>query len=102
MLARARRGLHLGALAQRFASSFTVNTPYLSDSVPLADGILGVIEEIRVAPGDVVREGTVVAVVDTHKAALEVRSPAAGTISRILVNVGDEIQEKKPIAEVDA
>lgn len=92
----------LGALGRRRASSFTVDTPYLSDSVPLADGILGVIEEIRVGPGDAVREGTVVAVVDTHKAALEVRSPAAGTIARILVSVGDEIQERKPVAEVDA
>jgi pyruvate/2-oxoglutarate dehydrogenase complex dihydrolipoamide acyltransferase (E2) component len=60
--------------------------------------VLGVIEEIRVAPGDRVSEGSVVLVVDTHKAALDVRSPADGTVIEILVSVGEEIQERKPVA----
>lgn len=92
------RGWHA---AQRHAS-FTVDTPLLSDSVPLPDGVLGTIEEVRVGPGDSIGENDVVAVVDTHKAALEVRSPAAGKVVTILVKVGDEIQEKTPIAECES
>ncbi|KAG8456951.1 hypothetical protein KFE25_009838 [Diacronema lutheri] len=101
VLARRWLGPSRPGHAARAFASFTVDTPYISESVPLADGVLGVIEELRVAPGDLVKEGTVVAVVDTHKAALEVRSPAAGKVVRILVNVGDEIQERKPVMEVD-
>ncbi|KAJ1626152.1 hypothetical protein T492DRAFT_1034921 [Pavlovales sp. CCMP2436] len=98
--ARAVQPLRHPGLAQRLLSNFTVNTPYLSDSVPLAEGILGVIEEFRVGPGDLVKEGTVVALVDTHKAALEVRSPAAGRVISLLVNVGEEIKESVPIVSV--
>ena len=105
-VARARaQGLVAGpavsAQLRRLSSKFTIHTPFLSDSVPLADGVLGVIEEIRVQPGDKVKEGTVVMVVDTHKAALEVRSPKPGLVRSVLVKVGDEIQEKKPIIECD-
>jgi hypothetical protein len=55
MLRAVRQSLHMPR-AHRVLSgkSFTIDTPYISESVPLADGVLGVIEELRVgarAPG---------------------------------------------------
>lgn len=81
----------------RRSSTFTVDTPFISDSVPLADGVLGTVEEICVHPGDSVKENDIVIVVDTHKAALEVRAQCEGTVKQVLVKVGDEIQERKPV-----
>ena len=38
-----------------------------------------------------------VAVVDTHKASVDIRSPVAGTVSRFLVEPGEEVYETHPI-----
>jgi pyruvate dehydrogenase E2 component (dihydrolipoamide acetyltransferase) len=56
-----------------------------------------VVLEWRVAPGDAVREGQVVAVVETAKAATEVEAPCDGVLSAILAEVGAEIAIASPL-----
>ena len=56
-----------------------------------ADMDEGTLLEWLVKPGDEVRKGEVIAVVDTDKAAIEVESFAAGTVERLIVNPGETV-----------
>ncbi|MDX5360626.1 MAG: E3 binding domain-containing protein, partial [Alphaproteobacteria bacterium] len=56
-----------------------------------------VVVEWRVKPGDTVKAGEVVAVVETAKAATEVTAPCDGTMGRILAEEGAEVGVKDPI-----
>ena len=53
-----------------------------------ADMDEGTVLEWLVKPGDEVRKGDVIAVIDTAKAAIDVESFTAGTVERLLVDVG--------------
>ncbi|MCB2182062.1 MAG: 2-oxo acid dehydrogenase subunit E2 [Desulfobulbaceae bacterium] len=58
----------------------------------LGEGIHeGEILEVHVAAGDAVKEGDVVLVVETDKAAVELPSPYTGTVLEIRVGVGDVV-----------
>lgn len=63
-----------------------------------ADMDEGTLLEWRVAPGQAVKKGDVVAVVDTSKAAIEVETWVEGTVQRLLVQVG----QKMPVGTVMA
>jgi len=56
-----------------------------------------VVIEWRVAPGDAVEHGQVVAVVETAKAATEVEAPCDGVMGDILAPVGEEVAVSQPI-----
>lgn len=62
-----------------------------------ADMDEGTLLEWRVAPGEVVHKGQVLAVVDTTKAALDVESWHEGTVAALLVEVGRTIPVGTPI-----
>jgi pyruvate dehydrogenase E2 component (dihydrolipoamide acetyltransferase) len=62
-----------------------------------ADMDEGTLLEWRVAPGDVVHKGQVLAVVDTTKAALDVESWHEGTVDALLVEAGRTIPVGTPI-----
>ncbi|MDA8319087.1 MAG: E3 binding domain-containing protein, partial [Actinomycetota bacterium] len=56
-----------------------------------ADMDEGTVLEWRVKPGDQVRKGDIVAVVDTDKAAIEVESFSSGTVRELLVQPGSRV-----------
>ncbi|MDZ7780072.1 MAG: biotin/lipoyl-containing protein [Gemmatimonadota bacterium] len=56
--------------------------------------------DIKVAPGDAVREGDVIAMVEAMKATHEIRSPRAGTVTAVHATAGDEIDSTTPILTV--
>ena len=58
--------------------------------------------EVLVKPGDVVAEEQPLITLESDKAAMEVPSPAAGTIEAVLVEVGDTVSQGTPIAELAA
>ena len=47
--------------------------------------------------GDSVAADDTVAVVDTHKASVDIRTPSPGTVSRLLAEPGDKMWEIQPI-----
>lgn len=59
------------------------------------------IVEWRVAVGDVVRVNDVLVEIETAKSLVELPSPYAGTVTRLLVNQGDEVAVGTPIVEID-
>ncbi|MER6083461.1 dihydrolipoamide acetyltransferase family protein [Streptomyces sp. NPDC001833] len=62
----------------------------------------GLLQEWLVAPGDQVRKGDVVAVVETDKAAIEVECFESGTVGRLLVPAGTRVPVGTPLAVIEA
>jgi pyruvate dehydrogenase E2 component (dihydrolipoamide acetyltransferase) len=67
-----------------------------------ADMESGTILEWRVAPGDAVTKGDVVAVVDTEKSDIDIEVFESGTVGEILVPVGTKVPVGTPIARIVA
>ncbi|MGW0283472.1 dihydrolipoamide acetyltransferase family protein [Streptomyces sp. NPDC003236] len=67
-----------------------------------ADMDEGVLREWLVGPGDPVRRGDVVAVVETDKAAIEVECFETGTVGRLLVEPGTRVPVGTPLAVIEA
>lgn len=66
-----------------------------------ADMEEGVLQEWLVIPGDRVRKGDVVAVVETDKAAIEVECFESGTVRRLLVAPGARVPVGTPLAVIE-
>ena len=60
----------------------------------------GTVPEWLIKPGDSVRKGDVVAVVDTAKAAVDVECFTSGTIGEILVPEGSKVPVGTPLAKI--
>jgi pyruvate dehydrogenase E2 component (dihydrolipoamide acetyltransferase) len=56
--------------------------------------------EVLVAPGDRVEAEDSLITLESEKATLEVPSPVAGVVKRLLVKVGDKVSQGRPIAVV--
>jgi dihydrolipoamide dehydrogenase len=56
--------------------------------------------EVLVSEGDEVTEEQPLIVLESDKASMDVPSPAAGTITTLLVHVGDTVSQGTPIAEL--
>ncbi|MET8946861.1 2-oxo acid dehydrogenase subunit E2 [Streptomyces sp. NPDC004542] len=67
-----------------------------------ADMDEGLLQEWLVGPGDRVRKGDVVAVVETDKAAIEVECFQSGTVGRLLVRPGTRVPVGTPLAVIEA
>jgi pyruvate dehydrogenase E2 component (dihydrolipoamide acetyltransferase) len=65
-----------------------------------ADMDVGTVVEWRIRPGDAVRRGDIVAVVQTDKADIEVEVFADGTVDELLVVPGDEVAVGTPLARL--
>ncbi|TVT24448.1 2-oxo acid dehydrogenase subunit E2, partial [Amycolatopsis rhizosphaerae] len=65
-----------------------------------ADMTEGTVLEWLVHPGDQVRKGDLVAVVDTAKAAVDVECFTGGTVSEILVPPGEKVPVGTPLAVI--
>src|ERR1043166_1847313 len=61
----------------------------------------GIVLEWHVAEGDFVNEGDTVVEVSTDKVDAEVPAPAAGLITKLLVQVDDEVRVGAPLAEME-
>jgi len=65
-----------------------------------ADMEAGTLVEWLVKPGDQVKRGDIVAVVETQKGAIEIEIFETGTVERILVGVGTKVPVGTPLAVV--
>ncbi|KAB2912615.1 MAG: biotin/lipoyl-binding protein, partial [Hyphomicrobiaceae bacterium] len=65
-----------------------------------ADMEAGTLVEWLVKPGDVVKRGDVVAVVETQKGAIEIEIFDAGKVERILVDIDSKVPVGTPLARI--
>lgn len=65
-----------------------------------ADMDVGTIVEWLVKPGDAVRRGQIVAVVDTAKAAIEIEAFEEGVVTEILIGIGVKVPVGTPLAMI--
>jgi biotin carboxyl carrier protein len=56
--------------------------------------------DLLVKQGERVEVGTVVAAIEAMKAKHDIKSPVAGQVTAILVNIGDEIDSSNPIMTI--
>src|SRR4051794_30330474 len=61
----------------------------------------GTVLEWHVSEGDAVEEGQTMVEVSTDKVDAEVPAPAAGTVTKLMVQVDEEVDVGKPLAEID-
>jgi len=61
----------------------------------------GTVVEVRVAPGDRVKEGQEVVILDSMKMQLPVPSPVAGAVKAVRVSAGDFVNEGDPLVELE-
>jgi pyruvate carboxylase subunit B len=83
------------------ASAQPVEAP-IQTGIPVLSTFAGAVEvsEILVKLGDNVSKGQVVAKVEAMKAQHDIVSPAAGTVSAIHCELGDEVDSSKPILTI--
>ncbi|MCI0581343.1 MAG: dihydrolipoyl dehydrogenase [Chloroflexi bacterium] len=58
--------------------------------------------EVLVKPGDRVEKESSLITLESDKATMEIPSPAAGVVNRLIVKVGDKVSEGSPILLLDA
>jgi pyruvate dehydrogenase E2 component (dihydrolipoamide acetyltransferase) len=75
--------------------AIAVNMPQIGQDITK-----GVIREWYVNEGDRVKEGDILATVESEKAAFEVEALGSGTLIRILYQIGQEAEVFKPIAYI--
>ena len=57
--------------------------------------------EISVKAGDRIEEETTLIVLESDKASMDIPSPMAGVVTKVLVSEGDKVKEGSPILEVE-
>jgi len=72
-----------------------ITSPFISDTIPCDD--LGLVEEILVEVGQEVKQDEVIAVIETHKAAIDVKASHAGTVTSVYVEQDEEVYEVQPM-----
>ncbi|CCI41613.1 unnamed protein product [Albugo candida] len=86
----------LHAQFARFLAVHNVNVPSMGDSISE-----GTLVEVLKGKGEYVQEDQVVAVLETDKLSVDVRSPVAGTIVTYHANLDDSVGVGKPLLSVD-
>jgi len=89
------RPLSRGYAAESVQEVVEFQAPFLSDQVPLPDGMLGQVEEIPCKVGQILSEGDPLVILETHKASLfiKVQDYSKVKVTEILVELGQEIKE---------
>jgi pyruvate dehydrogenase E2 component (dihydrolipoamide acetyltransferase) len=84
------------APAAKRAGPMTVKVPDIGDFKDVA------VIEVLVKPGDTVAPEQSLITVESDKATMEIPSPAAGTITKLKLKVGDKVSEGSAILELEA
>ncbi|MES1921420.1 hypothetical protein MHBO_002953, partial [Bonamia ostreae] len=80
----------------RFFAKKTVNVPFMGDSITE-----GKLIEFSKSPGEAVEEDELVAVVETDKTSLEIRSPEKGVIEKFFRKIDENVEVNTPLFEID-
>ncbi len=71
--------------------------PSLAGEWVLASPMTGVIREVHVSPGDEVKAGAVVVVIEAMKMQNELRARHDGTVKAVYVSAGQRVEQGAPL-----
>jgi biotin carboxyl carrier protein len=71
--------------------------PAVGDEWVLTSPMSGVVQELHVSPGDEVKAGTVVVVIEAMKMQNELRARHSGTVKAVYVSVGQRVEQGDPL-----
>jgi pyruvate dehydrogenase E2 component (dihydrolipoamide acetyltransferase) len=74
-----------------------IKLPALSESINE-----GAVSEVRVKPGDAIKPGDIVVVVEAEKSVVEVPADSGGQVSEVLVKKGDTVKVGQVLARVES
>src|SRR5947208_676908 len=74
-----------------------IKLPALSESINE-----GTVSEIRVKPGDTLKPGDIVLVVEAEKSVVEIPAESGGKVAEVLVRKGDTVKVGQPLARVES
>ena len=83
------------AVSAGFIPPFVIQMPKLGHTMTE-----GTVLKLHKHPGDNVREGELVLTVETDKAEVEIESPAAGVLARVLADDGMVVDVGLPLGEI--
>ena len=90
------------SLAARLCTAArTLDTPFVSDTIPLAEGVLGTVDALMKEPGAAVEENEIIAAVETDKVVLDIKASQSGVVAEVLVEVGDTVKEMQPLYSLE-
>ncbi|KAK3264126.1 hypothetical protein CYMTET_21053 [Cymbomonas tetramitiformis] len=104
VLVRGASAGHMHTEAADEEDRFDIKAPFISDQVSIPDGIVGEVAEIVCEVGEVVAEGDIIVIIETHKAAINVKATGAPflEIVKIMVTEGQEVRELESMVVVQA
>src|SRR4051794_3521422 len=73
-----------------------IKLPALSESINE-----GVVADVRVKPGDTLKAGDIVVVVEAEKSTVEVPADAGGKVTEVLVKKGDTVRVGQVLARAE-
>ncbi|RCV89237.1 sodium-extruding oxaloacetate decarboxylase subunit alpha [Billgrantia montanilacus] len=84
-------GGEIGEVAEQGGTASTPALPAAPSGETIAAPLAGNIFKVNVKPGDAVKEGDVVIILEAMKMETEVRASSAGTVSEVKVSEGDSV-----------
>jgi acetyl-CoA carboxylase biotin carboxyl carrier protein len=72
----------------------------MTTPAPICATIAGTVWKIEVVAGDVVIAGQSVVILESMKMEIPIEAPGPGRVSRVLVSVGDVVDEGAPLIEL--
>ncbi|KAJ1462913.1 hypothetical protein M885DRAFT_504354 [Pelagophyceae sp. CCMP2097] len=96
----ARRAMasYAGVMPDKAPEEHFVTTPYIGEGYFIDE--MGEIAEFLVKEGDHVEVDQTVATIETVKAAIDIRTPLSGVVSKLLVKTGEEVWEVQPVMTI--
>jgi len=84
-----------------FAKQVENEKPKIEAKNPVKAPLPGVVLDIKVAVGDSVKVGDVIAIMEAMKMENEIKAHAAGTITQIFVEKGQSLGEGDPLVDIE-
>ncbi len=68
---------------------------------PVPAPLAGTVVQVRVKPGDRLKRGDLILILEAMKMETEVRSPEAGSVATLVVKAGDGVQLGQPLLTLE-
>ncbi len=97
-VAQGNADIQVTPVADRILNSTTSTS---SDSTEVEATVAGNVWKMNIKVGDTVKQGDIIAILEAMKMEIDIEAPCDGTVSAILANPGDAVEEGQAIATIN-